>query len=277
MKLLLLSIFIISSHAYGFRLNTNIGAKFEDAHVKIYVTSNSTCDEAGISNSELLSIVMDAADDFWNKVPTSNLKIKEGGILETSDSLFLTGELCANDSESDCNASTSVPNVNNIVIACNSDTTKNFPSSSYLAISAPLKISGSNIEGSIILINNSANTTFKNLSRSQMVSVLAHEIGHAVGLGHSNKSEALMYYKNSDKFSKLAQDDIDGISYLYPNKLDGCTGFLGTMGLDDEHNDENQNTFLLSILLGIMLSLLLLILAKIKSFLTLHSRRKLKS
>ncbi len=251
MKIILLLYFSFSS-AHAFRLNTNIGAKYDGSKAKIYVTSNSSCDQIGISASELLDMAMEGADDFWNKVPTSNLKLERGGIYETSDSLFLTGQLCARDSGSSCSDSTSVPEVSDIVIACNTETTKNFPSSSYLAISAPTSLSGSDIKGSIILINNSSNTNFKNLSRSEMVSVLAHEIGHAVGLGHSNKSEALMYYQNSDKLSRLSQDDIDGISYLYPNRLDGCTGLFGTIDTDNPSNN-SPAPFIHSFLYGLML------------------------
>jgi hypothetical protein len=53
--------------------------------------------------------------------------------------------------------------------------------------------------------------------------IIAHEVGHILGLGHSQDPAALMYYNAGGKAAlTLGQDDIDGISYLYPrNELGG--------------------------------------------------------
>ncbi len=235
MKTLLLIYALLSiSNVYAFRLITNTSATFSSKEVKFHVTSNSTCSNAGISNTELLSIAEDAVNSYWNKVPSSSLRLKKGSIYNTTDALYLTGELCASDSVSSCDPATTVPTAGDIIIACNSNTT-NFPNSAYLAISAPNNVSGSKITGAVVLINDTPTTAFAGLSYAEKRSVLAHELGHAVGLGHSNRNYALMYYQNSDKLFRLSQDDIDGITYLYPNQvIDSCSGILGSLDLKND-------------------------------------------
>jgi hypothetical protein len=55
------------------------------------------------------------------------------------------------------------------------------------------------------------------LTPAELAVAFTHEMGHALGLGHSGDSLALMYYSISGKtLATLTQDDMDGIAYLYP-------------------------------------------------------------
>ncbi|KAJ9135238.1 hypothetical protein P3X46_032446 [Hevea brasiliensis] len=58
-----------------------------------------------------------------------------------------------------------------------------------------------------------------NMNQFDLESVAAHEIGHLLGLAHSQDSNAIMYsiIPIGTIKRKLTQDDIDGIHALYPN------------------------------------------------------------
>jgi len=57
-----------------------------------------------------------------------------------------------------------------------------------------------------------------NWGSTDVTTVAAHEFGHAAGLGHSGDQSALMWatYQGARNPIYLSQDDIDGISALYP-------------------------------------------------------------
>lgn len=256
----IMSLLLSFNKLQAFTLNNNISAGFGHDTVKIYVTSNSTCSNAGVSKEELLDMAVQAANQYWNPVPSSRLIIERGGFYQTSNANFLTGELCVETASNPSCPGTAVPKVTDIVIACNNETTENFPGSGSgtqksLAISVPNNVQGRNIVGSVILINDTGSSLFGTLSRSDMVAVLAHEIGHAVGLGHSPYPKNLMYFATINRRDRLGQDDIDGLTYLYPMRYDGC-GLFGTISTRDSSNPSNkgQMNHLLGMLI-IMLSL----------------------
>jgi hypothetical protein len=112
----------------------------------------------------------------------------------------------------------------------------------------PNNISGDKIVGSVVLLNDTASTYLKNKSRSEKVSVIAHELGHAFGLGHSPVKDSLMYYSTIDLRTNLGADDMDGITYLYPKNQSVTCGSI-------DMNSKNKPDQVIALLLGVILSL----------------------
>lgn len=101
------------------------------------------------------------------------------------------------------------------------------------------RFSGLNISSASLILNADPDAlgsiTVKD--RELVKVIIAHEIGHVLGLGHSEDSAALMYYDaTKKKHMALAADDMNGISYLYPRNelgqdpLMGCA-VIGSSGL----------------------------------------------
>jgi hypothetical protein len=257
MNIFLTKIFLITlfyaAHSFAFTLNNNISAGFSDPNVAVYVTSNSACPNAQVSKEELSQMVSEAIHNYWNQVPTSTLRLSNGGILTTTNDDYLDGHLCSTQSGGSCTPPL-VPTANGIVIACNDNQLnyQNNPNSSILAVTLPNSISGGSIVSSVIVINDMAQTPFRDLSYADKVATIAHEIGHAVGLGHTPDGAALMYAEVIPNRHSLGHDDMKGVSYLYPVKFDGC-GLLSTT--QDNHSNKN-GTFLLLLCLSFLATLL---------------------
>ena len=164
MKSLLL--LLLSTQAFAFYFITNNGSHFNSKKVKVYITSNSTCSNTGYTANDLLDLAVEGSKESWNKVGKANIKVIKGGVFTTSDTNFLTGELCVADSDTTCGAGT-VPKVTSIIIACNNNTT-NFPSSGTLAISAPNNIKSNAIKGSVILLNDRVSSILNQFSKMML-------------------------------------------------------------------------------------------------------------
>jgi len=260
----ILFVLLISFNSYAYFLITNNGSHFKTDKVKVRISSNSTCTNTGFNPQDIIDLAIEGAKETWNKVPKANIKIVKGSDYNTSDGDLLTGELCVNDSSSTC-AAGSAPQLRDIVIACN-DNGVNFPSSTVLAISAPNNIEGNKIKGALILLNNRADTNLDLFSNQEMKRILAHEIGHALGIGHSKDTDALMFSSNITNKTGLARDDRLALAHLYPVELEdlSCMGFIGS--IESPSPPSPPNWAILSLSIG-FLSIFLVV----KVFQTLFS------
>lgn len=266
MKYLLL-VFCFISYAQAYTLNNNFGASFKDNKVKVYIDAGTVCPTNQITVNDLESMIQPAVDDFWNPIPTSALRLDAAGFSQHITNIN-QGRLCSpTDDECIDEAVTAgnsdpalglIPSTTDIIIACNSNTL-NFGGGNVLAVTIPNKFSGKKITGAVILINDSSNS-FGSLSRADQIGVIAHEIGHAIGLGHSEDTAALMYYRTVNQRSNLGQDDVDGLNYLYPMYVDAfglSDGLLGSCGTIDTNKNPPSNPPFLQ--MGITLGLFILL------------------
>lgn len=266
--------------AWSFTLNNNNEAVFPDNDVFVNVVDVS-CENIGLSHDQLLGLIQKAVDQYWNTVPTSRLRIKKGKKVAGDENQMKSESLCTADSyvssTSPCTPNNLFMFDNGINFVCNQNTSDFQLNSSVLAVTLPF-INQKKIKSAVILINdlpdNIRANPWKNLNENQILSVLAHEIGHAFGLGHSDVKDSLMYFSIIPQRENLGWDDIDGLSYLYSNKdyflgsgFCGQIHFMNHHDNDDHHStDSTQSTqFMLSLLMG-LLSIFLI--PRITSFLS---------
>jgi hypothetical protein len=169
---------------------------------------------SGIARS-VLDDAIDESFDLWNSVSTSNMRLIRGSNTATTASDAFTG------------VATDDP-----VIVCDTafGATTSTDANQVFAVS-DISSSGSAITYGFMLLNAQVGATanISNLSPIQFTILLAHEIGHVLGLGHTGVDESLMYYDLSLKTHlRLSQDDVDGVSFLYSrsepdeDKVFGC-------------------------------------------------------
>ena len=225
MKFFLTALFLITSmKTFAFTVESG-EPKFPTNEVSFDIAGNS-CSNIGLSVNELQDFAEEAVDEFWNKVSTCALELKRGSIS--------TADVSSDDatSQAGLNSLYDKAEENRILIGCNSNATLFPANSSTLAVGTIM--SGSGGMRGVVLINNTATTPFTTMSKRDKLATIAHEIGHAFGLGHSSDPIALMYYATGAKIQEmLSIDDFDGCSYLYPHQSPGSCGSVAIVDKDN--------------------------------------------
>jgi hypothetical protein len=165
-----------------------------------------------------LDVFLAKAVEVWNSVPESSLKIEIG-----ADTTNTIAELWAG-------TATDVP-----MIACDPNfaaTTSVDPNS----IPGVGFLRGNDLNpvtngGLLLNVQSGAQASILSISDVLVSVVVAHEIGHVLGIGHTNDTAALMYYDASAKTKlALSQDDRNAVTFLYPRDEVGQTELIGGCG-----------------------------------------------
>ncbi|MGZ3691820.1 MAG: matrixin family metalloprotease [Pseudobdellovibrio sp.] len=191
-KLLLILLFFSSLQASAFTLNStsNPNLKGWANHNVKFMVNTANCP----ANVDVPGLISESAA-VWNNLATSDISATYGG--STSSTTFASPPTVY------CE-----PNFQAVVGA----------DPNFVPGAGAVDGTTGRIAAGVLILNASGGTGNIGLFDHEILKIiLAHEIGHILGLGHSADRNALMYYDASEKqHLLLAQDDIDGMTYLYP-------------------------------------------------------------
>jgi hypothetical protein len=245
-----LSVFVflgLINSVHAFTITTSNFLKFAKPEITINV-ANVDCANAGMTASQLLDRAMEAADLYWNTVATSALELKRGSLVAAN--LLTDVSLIASKGET-----------GTILIGCNNAHASFAGASTTVGLG---QISDSGGVRGIVLINDQ-NTSVATTNSLTVLALIAHEMGHAIGLGHSEDPIALMYFSLGGKTQeRLTQDDWDGATYLYPH--DSAPGSCGTIGFTDGNGGPGGKQLPFSLMLLVLLGLAAIKTVRVKAF-----------
>ena len=73
------------------------------------------------------------------------------------------------------------------------------------------------ITAAYISLDGSVGNEVVTYSKNALLRLLAHELGHTFGLSHSVDKKSLMFPTINSNLDSMNQDDLEAISFLYPN------------------------------------------------------------
>ncbi|MES2803498.1 MAG: matrixin family metalloprotease [Bdellovibrionota bacterium] len=204
-KVVLTALFFVAAQAKAFTLiTTNPNQKGWASNEITFLVNTANCP------IDVVSLIANAAA-VWSDVANSNIKASYGGTTTSTAYANPTTVYCATNL--------------NAVTGADED---------FVPAAASVHTSDGVIYEGIIYLNaSSGDANIANFDTNSLTITLAHEIGHILGLGHSADGNALMYFDGTYKNKlSLAQDDIDGVSYLYPSDefRDGHFAGCGSVG-----------------------------------------------
>jgi hypothetical protein len=191
-----------------------------------------------------VTAILDQALKVWNETPTSGITLARGSDTNVSVAAALAGQ---------ADVSPTVHCVTDMA-ALQMD-----PNTIPGAATGQRWNADGHLTYGVLLLNaeSGAADNISNLPDAVVTDVIAHEIGHILGLGHSSDHNALMYYDGSKRTqASLAQDDVDAISYLYPRDELGGNQPFGGCGVVGGLNSSAANSLLFTALLPLAVAIL---------------------
>ena len=141
---------------------------------------------SGLTDEAVTEVLLNAAFDLWNKVPGAYVQLKLGTdpaiTIDPKDNIHAIKVTTVDSRSTAAFAEPQVDDNSRLIVDCDISISKRRTSVRGLAF------------------------------------VIAHEVGHCLGLGHAHTNYgAIMGYSRDDHSLKLGADDMAGITYLYPD------------------------------------------------------------